>query len=103
MPGLLARVMAAGRLLLRDAGPADDPRAWWGLWHGVGGMSASGQPVTAKTALSIPVFSSCISLLSSTLASQRWQIERDLPDGGSEQVDGAADTALAMTDYPTKE
>jgi HK97 family phage portal protein len=100
--GVLWRLKAAGLTLLRDA----PDRVSWAVSGGGGwwaGMSAAGRPVTAKTAVSIPVFSACISLLSSTLASQRWQIERDLPDGGGEQIDSAADTALAMTDYPTKE
>ena len=61
-------------MLLRDA----PDRASWAASAGFiyGGWSASGQTVNPRTATSLPVFSACISLLSSTLASQRWGIEK---------------------------
>jgi HK97 family phage portal protein len=88
--------------MLRQGGPAEDPLSWWGYWYGGAGSSA-GQAVNAATATSLPAFNACVALLSSSLAAQRWQIERDLPEGGSEAAAGPADDALALTTYPDKE
>jgi HK97 family phage portal protein len=103
--GLAARLRG---LLRRDTstppGPASDPLSWWGFWYsGSFGPSLAGPAITPHNAPGLPVFSACVSLISQALATERWQIERDLPDGGMVPVSSSANAMLTRMSYADKE
>jgi HK97 family phage portal protein len=103
--GLAARMR---RWLQRDTGstpgPADDPMSWWGYWHSGGiGAGLAGPVVTPHNASGLPTFAACVNLISSSLATERWTIERDLPEGGMTPVQSAASQMLARMSYAAKE
>src|SRR5215472_6554606 len=103
MAGIVARLGAAWRTLTREA-PASSPENWWLYRHGGYGLSAlAGMPVNAHTAIGLPAFSACVALISQALASEPWCVERDLPGGGSSEVQNRAAGILARMTYAAKE
>jgi HK97 family phage portal protein len=93
-------------LLRRDTGPpgpASDPLSWWGFNSGVGGPGLAGPVVTPSNATGLPVFAACVSLISQALATEKWQIERDLTDGGMVPVSSSANAMLTRMTYESKE
>jgi HK97 family phage portal protein len=106
---LLNRMTAAWNILTRQAppGPADDPVTWWNFWRGGGyggGGGVTGLPVSAKGALSVPVYTACISLISQSLAAENWDVVQESDDGGGTvQVENEADALLDALDFTHKE
>jgi HK97 family phage portal protein len=108
MPGLLDRAAKwLRRQLDPSLGPALDPRAWWQAWHWGGGHAwgprITNLPRDPRGALALPVFSSCVSLISQSLATEDGEVVRQLEGGGAEPVENEADALLDLMDFGAKE